>query len=440
MKKYSFIAIVVLAGALAACTQKELLPLESLGPDAWIYDETLPVPIQFQSGDIAGMETKALPIDDIDDVQFRVLMMDNISTYAQPKTGDPVFLDMIWAKSTSGNVSFLDGENGSVVHKYYPMSADTLSRYNYSFFAARYPTSGSSSVVNAPSEAYVTFPLRTGDNDIYNLDILHASASAPSFEDGGEKYMGFNARYIRKARELGRTDFVPALGFYHVASQIVIKVKASDATAAKSFYEDANGNDSYDNGETVKLKVGNFSITPRYSSAKLDLLTGALTPTDAATYDGNSYAFFTGEMEMPTTTPKQYPYSETDSGNSVGIFIIPGERTNYRLDANRYPVYYKENNQIVNDASGYPQTTDASGNPVVVTSPSVSFIIETPLNGEQIQMTKELRAPTGGFLPGKVYEYTLAINSLEDVVATATISEPWVSGTLDSGDDEIPVG
>ena len=195
MKKYSFIAIVVLAAFMAAaCSRSKLSP--EADENAWMYDETLPVPIQLGANDIPDLvTTKALPVVSTDQLKFKVLMMDINEGYVTPKVGSRILLNE-WAQGDGTNLRFLASRNGTVVKHYYPMVPDTVSRFNYSFFAAHYPNTDDvmsqvSETVTAPGTAYVTFPLKTGTADHFNVDILHAKAHVvtPIVDTNGEKKM-----------------------------------------------------------------------------------------------------------------------------------------------------------------------------------------------------------------------------------------------------------
>lgn len=455
MKKYSLIAIIVLAAlVVAACNRNRNKLSPEADENAWMYDETLPVPVLLGSGGISGVETKSPEITSLNGVKFRVLVMDTHDEYVTPKVGSRQLLDS-WATATGAEydqLQFLSSFSGGSKKYYYPMTSDTVSRFNYSFYAAYYPNSsatGASLGINPVvsddcSEAYVEFPMKTGSGDIYNVDVLHAKAEVDTpIEVGGVKYLGYNASYIRKKRDASE-PYIPNLAFNHVSSQIVLQVVAKDAAAASTFQY-------VESAETVTaLEVGNFTIAGRYEKAHLDLLTGVLSPAvdDEEEYilSGASNTFYSGEWAVPTyPTAKIYPFSNP---TKCGVFIIPGERQNFRLDADGNPIYAMDNqgNKIL-DETGYPQTTDLQGNPVVVTSPSVTFQVRKPLESSStFPLTVELRAPKDDhdvtrFKPGYRYVYTLTINSLESVVATLSIAAPWYDDTdLTTSESNIEIG
>ena len=382
MKKYSFIAIVVLAIALSACTQKELLPMEAMGENAWMYDETLPVPILF--GNNSGMQvtTKGTAINNMSDLcnldYFEMMAVD----FGQ-STPD-VLLDRVHATgiidpndNTKYKVQFLDA-GGSAVTRYYPQTT-AAERRNYSFFSYYIPfeSTANPNVSISNGEMNATFAL----NPDHNEDILWARADATDLSDGTK---GFNAQYIRRARDLNVLDVSqPVLNFSHSASliHIIVRAGSADATDAQRAFAEA----SFEDASGVLLTVGKLKFCPHWSNASLNLKTGVLTNSGR----NNTKFNYTSTAVKPTAGGVEY---------GTGLFIIPGAR----------------------------EDTDI---------PSIDFTITTP-EGEKEVHDVLLTPPSGGFVAGQNYNYYINVSSLEQVDIWLSL-DSWPNNPGDLGGIDI---
>ena len=467
--KNSFITLTLLAAIafLSACAKH--VPEDSVAPeDRWMFDETLPVPIQFSAEDLYSLETKGAPIENATDlatIKFRVYAFDDHIYGEAPEldpdnimyidyeannmlkpSGDKRVLLKSWAQASAGKVQFLNSYSSSPSAKYYPLTS-AENRFNYSFYAAyicgdntTFNSSSVSEVVNiteviTDSEAYLEFPLRPGNGNLSNVDVLFAKAHATPFDDASGKHFGFNGDYIRAARKAGSYDAkLPSFTFQHVSSAIRINIQAADADAAQSF-------------ATAGATLNSFKVTPRYSMAHMDMLNnGTLTPVEPI--DGTAYNYLSGTSVVPTTTAATYGATLT---TDELLYIVPGPRTNFARDNNGRTKFYKAgatDNTVFSrddadlDVSGYPYSVDGDGNALQVTSPALSFVVSA--GGISSTLNVELPAPdeypttngtTTGFEAGKIYTYTLIIKSVEQIEIKVQSSD-WGTGSS----KEIPIG
>ena len=346
MKKYSFIAIVVLAALMAAaCSRSGKLSPEA-DENAWMYDETLPVPIRLGGSDVFSLQTKAFDgqITSFNDLPIRVCAVDlNLGTnfanvgwdadkgYCTGVTtfegddDDKLFMNVRAKVTSQNNVVFL-GSGDAEMSRYYPYSetqkikVDNLeltksTGKNYSFIAYYSPSAAQAPSVDANNVLYKTFALLPAEaNPANNIDVLWGRVDAqPIFEESewNGYYQGFNARYIRTKRATD-AQYTPVLKFQHVTSCIHIFVRAENQAARESW----NGNAG---GTTGDVTVNNLKIAPKIPYVKMNLLTGELSLDESKGKKPTTYYDY-------DTTVDIHPI-EANTEYSTGFFVMPGART-----------------------------------------------------------------------------------------------------------------
>ena len=234
MKHFGIIFLVMSAVFAAGCSKNigtEKKPLEN----AWIYDETLPVPIQFG---MTGMDVKVKSsfnsLDDIEGERFGIIAMDPGSR--------KVCLDTVSAICEYDKV--VDRHVFQFSEKqYYPYSSDS----NYSFFAYYKGSNKASPFYDEDCVRYPVEGSHWGCDDIMwaraDAKTLYVKHLAEINPDTGEEwgyvpakkdvdatayYDGFNAAYIRyiaKEKPEGDIDHsyvsnLPSLNFKHLTTNI----------------------------------------------------------------------------------------------------------------------------------------------------------------------------------------------------------------------------
>lgn len=475
MKKYSFIAIVVLLASLtAACTYKELLPADSLGNDAWAYDETLPVPIEFGSDQNAfSIDTKGVELASLAGFNYHVLAMDltkvqdfanytNIKTLTSSTDANDVFLlkdvpatitnkAVGDASGPAGNYAqFLDAEGGNPITYYYPQVTDPDKRLNYSFVAYSVPNRTSNGAGynltvrddEAPynKTAFVDFklvPSRMNDGIDCNVDVVWGIAIEDNpYTISGVQYRGYNAQYIRKARAndpvgFADGDYLPQMTLTHTLSAIQIRIVA-DTSEPGVFLKDAStglGIDVSDPalyGTTYASKVNyvpvmsvkNLQVKTYWSNARMNLRTGEVTPvgTDAHTAGNQWNDIWTGvaDYEVPVdprlVDGTENVYGYTGAGNYF-IYVIPGARTDGTSSTADQRI------QVQFDIDGLE---GAASEPVALKLPVMD-------SGDK------------GYDAGKKYVYTIKVSPKQAEGFLITTLDPWTDGNPDfeNADDSI---
>ena len=425
MKKYLLITGVALL-ALVAChkagNQKENVSTEGGNVPAWVSDESLPVPVMFNSGN--GVETKSGLIlnDDFIDANFRygvtaldlaspdVNLFKNDGKYAVAKN---VNHDNIPAGSKYAQFVTVSGQNEDEVTYYYPLKSTN----NFTFFGYR---------TNEENDFALTW---TDDDEAYinniaigHQDILWTWYEAPALTpEPGVNVLGYNAKYIRKAWKLVNNNeasfystWAPKLAFNHVttALQFVIKTDPGrlydpddDSTlehkddAAKKF-EDA---DIYVTSLTVS---GLHALANMYVTYKPD--TGINDP---------AYIEYDELLEAAGTVtdiPVQNVVNPTVSRNQQDVVLD-----------HFYPQYNDgHGNDYGEPLLVLPTVVEGTDTPITAT---LEFHVpnQTPAS-ESIEVT--INRPTDGFEAGKKYVITILVHSPEEIEVITSLA-PWDTNT-----------
>ncbi len=211
---------------LAACQKDNAL--QGTTEDAWVYDVTLPVPIQFGSSSSSPL-TKAI-VDGIEDIgtELGIFGVDHEAwkgvegTYTAGKflfNDKDVHVVLAGIDDNKKTVAFDGGE------RFYPL----YSQNNYTFYGY-YPyreigSSGTSYAILDDSGYKVKY-------DIGTTDILWAQSKAEPFAN----LEGYNARYIRKIREHDAVYEArkPNLDFKHLLTALDFSIISDELQAVKN--------------------------------------------------------------------------------------------------------------------------------------------------------------------------------------------------------------
>lgn len=407
MNRFFFIALASLTVCAAGCTQKELLPADPFADAKWAFDKALPVPIEFGSGELFTIETKAseTALTSMENKHFAIVATDGFAnvTSATPLEGnDHLLLNGAIAKgveepASSGIIEtkFVDGSDNVIKH-YYPMPGGTEHpELNYTFYAYRTTdesTDEPALVMDGSTlKTTIDFELNPQTN---NIDVLWASASATTYSGQA----GFNAEYIRKIKAAGSATYAankPSLSFTHAASCLHFRVKSygADASAraatAATFVQDAGA------GDTQSLTVSDVKISGVKTDVRLDVANGSLvevgyhSPADVNTL----YAIQDGAAITPDDSEDGIEYG-------TGVYVAPGDR-----ESRRYTVSFK--------------VTDKKGN--------------------ESTMTGTLALPSSGaYAANTSYTYSIVIKSVEEIsIVTSVSAFTGYSGTFESGYDIV---
>ena len=257
MKRFSIIIPVALATIVAGCS-KDVETEKKPSGDPWIYDESLPVPIQFGA---SGLDVKVKSAfndpEDLTGEKLGVLALDMESGWADEygvKDSDAICLDdevVTCAFDESKNRYMLDFEQA----RYYPYKSDR----NFSFFAYYKGENPNALVYDAESVKVPVSGEQWGNQDVIwarsDAQTLYVKNSEEINPETGDPwgyipaeqgvdatafYNGFNAsyvRYIAKPKPKGSIDHsyakhLPTLNFEHKTTCIRFIARLDDAVVA----------------------------------------------------------------------------------------------------------------------------------------------------------------------------------------------------------------
>ena len=245
--------LILAAIALIGCSKHN--PDNTLDPNAWISDESLPVPIMFGATGTEQMTKAAFDgISLPEGTQVGILGLQH-----KPSDDDPDYEAWKATEAASKSVlvdnskSALIDADGLIVFnekKFYP----TDNSQNFTFYGY-YPFSSEDGRVGNIQPGYNYFEIR------YKLDgqtdILWAKAQAESFEYEGSYIEGFNGGYIRKAikKGLSKDKYLPNLKFEHKLTYLDFKLEVLD--------------ESLEELKALNLKVTGLTLQNVFTSAKL---------------------------------------------------------------------------------------------------------------------------------------------------------------------------
>lgn len=382
MKRFSMILLGALAILMASCS-KDIDPISSPDPDAWKYDETLPVPIMFTTS--GNLETKST-INSVNDMVGKTFGFFAVSG-EQPDWSKSNGLSM--PQNASATVA-QDDINGDKVKftfdngPYYYSQTSWAPYTFYGYHAHVHENDNYGVVVTQRSDSIL---VRT---NVGRTDILWGRAKAdPKVVDDVE-YTGFNARYIRK------TGVQPNMEFKHVTACVSFSAKTKKPAYAADMSE----------ADVVKVTGVRVMHTPTIAELCIAhktkpekegtfvLLAGLNLPK----YDDLAVA----EDVEGTDTELSVNLSEAPAALGQPLFLHPSESITVQLDYQSVP-------------------NGVAGNGTTFTS---EYVL-TPKVAEG--------SAVDGFVGGYHYKYTFVVYSPEKIVIEATV-EPYKSAFGQDGE------
>lgn len=276
MKRFYLLGLLALA-SLASCSKAEMAEDEN----AWIEDDTKPVPVLFSTSGSISAQTKGI-------VSGSVMNGLDVGIIGvAEKTGDG--LETVdWSQGDAyttliNNKHVATGVDGSIVFSpkiYYPFG----SKYAYSFYSY-YPYSNSESDPASLENGSYSITYSLGDTD-----ILWAKAEAEEFMTESGNMTGFNARYCRAVRKAGQENqYFPKLQYKHLLTALAFKVVSNDEDIA-----------SYD------IKVTGLELKDTYTHASLCVCTtGDAASAGTLVPSGNGLIGRTDLDVKPSTSPSE---------------------------------------------------------------------------------------------------------------------------------------
>ena len=220
--KYIIIGFAALA-LMSSCSKTRTEAQQPDLPDenAWVNDETLPVPVRFAAPKVM---TKA-PVTTLENEKVGILGL----SYGQGN----------WTTNSQNTVTLIPNDSGSSTDSYgYTVNAggevELNDKYfypmdnaeNFTFFGYYPAKSAWSGWVRVDGDAYkVKFNING------TTDILYARSEAKDYEtEDGTVLKGFNGKYIRTINQDGvANEYAPELVFNHILTRIDFSIKAKDA-------------------------------------------------------------------------------------------------------------------------------------------------------------------------------------------------------------------
>lgn len=347
MRTKLIISLGMLTALAVGCSKS----FPTVDENAWIYDESLPVPIQFGSLS-SGMVTKAA-VTDLDNLAGKPIVVfawgegseDSMETSAKsifPQKG-------YMRTEVSGSEQYgykLEFKEAGAAPKpvYYPMS----SKYNYSFYAysigsINNETIGADSFsVNVGFSNPFTDILwgKCSDFDVpyvntQNQNIPDADRILPRLEYNNNVIKGFNSRFSRAAarQEAEETReaveiihnkelYYPSIEFQHVCNAISICAKADNSDGLMTDEKVSELNEH--------LKIKSVEITNVPTSAKLVVASrdgneGVLDTSDAQTGSVSMSVATDYNISKEVSLLKKSGSTSNDDGE---FFLPPGDYGN----------------------------------------------------------------------------------------------------------------
>lgn len=369
---------------MAGCS-KESHTVSSPDPDAWMYDETLPVPIRFGVSNLpvtkAAIDTPA----DMVGKEFGFFATNsNIEDWKQDSG-----LEM--PQNASATCQLLD--NGNVQFNfaggpyYYPQT----SHDNYTFYGY-HALRDENFIRDSKDSLFVVV-------EVGKTDILWAKAKAESFtDDDGQTYEGYNARYIRKSGNQ------PFMEFKHSTACVTF-----NARTEKSAYAEAN-----EGKDQVKITGVTVNSTVTQAVLRIALKDGITQdklgkPITQEGWEGSLRP--TNKKDLSATSVVSEVLTETSSPICEDFFLYPsgeGESITITLD--------------------YEVISGESGDTAIHQYSSTYELLPEVKQGEM--------SGKKGFFAGYKYNYNFIVYTPERIGIEATV-EPYVSAFGDDGYEDV---
>ncbi len=385
MKK-TYLLIIAAASVLIGCSKNG--PDTPSDPNAWMYDESLPVPVMLGTPGAQVLTKVGIGNDDLPTDPIGIFALDKGADSEQWGTSSSSSL-LVNEKATivEGNVTF--GQT-----KYYPMESSN----NFTFYSY-YPFTSNLYIQLVGSQYKVTYTL-TGTKD---RDILWAKAEAAAIEysksDGTKSTLnGYNAAYMRKGGE------TPMFTYKHMLTALTFKLKSSAEDAEKL--------------QQANATITGLKITNTYKKADL-IIADKSDDTKSGTLDVSGHEP-TGSFSIKS--------------------IVDGKATSTFEISMKEGIPYDKDDKIISDQD--PETTatyyiadfgEGSGLllvPKKVSNSNFTGTLELKTydldsNGAKInELTHTLPLEfKADFEAGKIYNFTILVKAPEEITATAEMTE-----------------
>lgn len=283
----------ILLGALAifmAGCSKNIEP-SSPDPDAWRYDVSLPVPIEFGTPSVA---TKASYIKDLsaETKNFGVFGIDKASTDVSSTSKQLLYNAPAVYNAETKTLDL-------AVKTFYPMTNTAFFNF-YSYYTSK------STTENVSSEGRRVYVL----TDLGNSDILYGSTKVTGAQRNTVGCDGYNAKYIRAVNNNGtinEADYLPTINFVHVTSALQFYVQTPTAASEKVFTDN-------------NISIKNISVTDVPTKAKLCLVD---LDSDVYSQDGQSVSNSAEGRFLPVETGSLYVRKPTESNSTSTLSMFP---------------------------------------------------------------------------------------------------------------------
>ena len=367
-----FAALALMSSCSKTRTEAQPDPVPDPDGEAWVEDETQPVPVNFSAPQI-GVVSKANAGDGITDLTglevsvYGLRTEDGVLNWS-PDDPDSYITNLLNRSAIVGNPSetdqksyltFKTGETDLTV--YYPM----VSTYTYSFYGY-YPRR---TPVESADGCIVTY------NNLGGTDILWAESHATGFpNNGGIK--GFNAAYVRRAVAEGQwSDHAPHFNFQHMLTGLRFYALSEDLTKDKSV-------------TVTGLRLLNVPTSVTLAVAS-KTESGAITPV-------------------------------ADSEGTISLSSADGSALAVNPDGTSYNI---------NNAD---KTLGALLGTLMV-CPDESYKLEVDVNIAGIKSTIETEIParTGGYVAGSMYSLSILVKSPVEVEISVDLQD-WTNVVVDT--------
>ncbi len=281
----------------AGCTKTEKVP----SGEEWVWDESLPVPISFESGGGLDVETRAAitSLEGIDIGLFAMSVDKNDNNLPVWNYSDPATRLLV-------NKKVQTNEEGTIIveDEYYPND----NKYNYSFYA--YAPYTEEDCEEGSDWQRITFTL--GDTD-----IIYGESHAAVLGDGTkDNYFGFKASYIRfvKGMQDERKDLLPNMTFKHMLTGLTFYAQLASSST------DVSG----ESNVTIKtIEILNTAKTVALYVADKNRADGDLSGTIEQRGDPGSV--FVGGGENVLKAKLMYGDYNESAGPIGQVFLLPGD-------------------------------------------------------------------------------------------------------------------
>lgn len=214
--KFRYLVVFAALAFMASCSKQDGSQVAG-GDDAWKYDESLPVPVNlsapqiFVESDLEPKSKAMITTNHVRGLDIGIMGLNRDGGDWGMEVNDDVLICNSKAVANSQNNFEFKGAEDATVSIYYPMTSNV----NFNFYGY-YPYDDA--VQYTDSHYEVTY------ENIGDIDILWAKATATQINDGQNTYEGFNARYVRKAEDINK----PSLEFNHLLTALSFRVASAD--------------------------------------------------------------------------------------------------------------------------------------------------------------------------------------------------------------------